>query len=177
MAIIEYIYYFNIMESRFDLKDLYNFIVEATKSTYVGGGQEVEMPQRPGHTEYEYREGAFLYRDSYAGFTRSQGSEYVIDEVNGKVIWENGYGGGMVEGKEGLADICFKFLKEAMKAKDVSFQSFRGPKYFRSESFVDWEYKYNQDGDVERYSGREEIYYKGELVFFHEVSGGVVRET
>ncbi len=153
-----------------NLGELYNFIVEAGSSTYAGGGLPVEIPQRYGHIELEYSSGDYIYRDSYAGHTRSQGSEYVIYREN--VIWENGYGGGMINGKENLADECFSFIKKAMLQKDISARSFRGPKSFKSS---DWEYKYSQEGDISRFTGHEEIFYKGELVFFHDVNGGVLR--
>ena len=73
---------------------------------------------------------------------------------------------------KGVVLFCFSFLKKAMMQKDTKTQSFRGPKYYKD---LEWEYKYTQSGDVVRFTGHEEIYYKGELVFFHDVNGGVLR--
>ena len=38
----------------------------------------------------------------------------------------------------------------------------------------EWRYKDDQDGDVFEFSGYEEIYYQGELVFFHRIIGGLI---
>lgn len=159
----------------FSLIELYNFIVEATDGTYASGKPPEQIVERSGHIEYKYESGKFLYRDSYTGNVRSQGSEYVILKSTGKVIWENGYGGGMEEGRESLSENCFNFLKKAMLNKNTIQQSFRGPAMFRDIEFPDWYYRYTQQGDIERYEGLEEIFYKGDRVFFHQVNGGIVR--
>ena len=39
----------------------------------------------------------------------------------------------------------------------------------------DWKYKYLQEGDIEEFNGYEEIYYLGELVFFHRIIGGIIK--
>lgn len=150
-------------------KELFEFIDTAAENTYAGGGSYEENPQRPGHHELVYTNGKFIYRDSYAGNFRSRGSEYVL--YKDSVIWADGYGGGMLNGKESLSEECFNFLKKCMLENEEGFDSFRGPHYFQEG---DWEYKYSQEGDVERFVGSELIYYKGELVFTHDIIGGVV---
>lgn len=150
-------------------KDLSEFIHKAAAAAYAGGGQPEKNPQRPGFTELVYSDGDLFYRDSYTGFIRSRGMEVVRNKD--VPVWSSSYGGGMIGGHEKLAKQTFGFLKKCMLApKD--FESFRGPRNFKDG---DWEYKYTQDGNIEEFSGYEEIYYKGELVFFHRVIGGMVK--
>jgi|SRR3989344_3854285 len=151
--------------------ELFEFIDRAGKATYTGGGKEVSKPQRPGFIELEYSEGDLSYRDSYTGYVRSRGTETV--RFKGKPIWISLYGGGMIEGKEDLAHQTFEFLKKAMLQNEEGYLSLRGPHKFESG---DWSYKYDQEGDIFEFWGYEEIYYKGELVFFHRIIGGIVRD-
>lgn len=150
----------------FTPRELYKFLDKAGKATYAGGGKEVE-PERKDFHELEYRDGDFYYRDSYAGHYRSRGMEIVRYE--GKPVWASLYGGGMVEGRENLANQTFEFLKKAMSNEEKGFESLRGPHEFLDG---DWKYSYEQSGDVYEFNGYEEIYYKDELVFFHRIIGG-----
>lgn len=150
----------------FTLRELYNFIDKAGKATYAGGGKEVE-PERKDFHELEYEQGDFYYRDSYAGHYRSRGMETV--RYKGEPVWASLYGGGMVEGKENLANQTFEFLKKAMSNEEKGFESLRGPHEFLDG---DWKYVYDQTGDIYEFSGYEEIFFKGELVFFHRIIGG-----
>ncbi len=150
-------------------KQLFDFIDKAGKSTWAGGGKPSENPQRPGFTELEYSEGDFSYIDSYAGGNRSRGMEVV--RYKGEPIWSSSYGGGMVEGKEGLADEAFTFLKKAISADEEGFHSFRGPHHFTDG---DWKYTYQQDGDEFEFSGYEEIHQGSDLIFFHRIIGGSI---
>lgn len=152
----------------FTTEELYEFINKAGKNTYAGGGKEVS-PERKDFRELEFSDRDFYYRDSYVGHYRSRGMELV--RYKGKPVWSALYGGGMVEGKEEMSDHTFEFLKKAMSADEKDFQSFRGPHSF---TYGDWKYLYTQDGDIEEFSGYEEIYYKNELVFFHRAIGGII---
>ena len=156
-------------ERPFSREQLFEFIDRAGKATYAGGGQESEKPERPDFKELEYVEGEWSYRDSYAGYYRSRGMEII--RFKGKPVWASMYGGGMINDKEELADLTFNFLKKAMSTDEENFLSFRGPRELEDG---EWRYKYDQDGDVFEFSGYEEIYYQGELVFFHRIIGGVI---
>lgn len=146
---------------------LFEFIRRAGKSTYAGDGKRESDPERPGFREYVYSEGDLIYRDSYTGYVRSSGLELVRKRY--KPVWTSLYYGGMVKGKESLADAVFEFLKRAMSTDEPGFKSFRGP---HSLIEGDWEYKYEQEGDIGEFQGYEEIYHKSKLVFFHRIMGG-----
>lgn len=150
--------------------ELISFIDKAGGATYAGGGEREKTPERIGFTEMVYQEGDFYYRDSWTGYIRSRGMELV--RFKGEPVWSCLYGGGMVEGYEGLADECFDFLKKAISAKGTNNQRARGPEQFAAG---DWSYTYTQEGDKNEFSGYEEICHKGELVFFHRVIGGLIK--
>lgn len=153
----------------YSLQKLASFIKIASKKTYMGGGIREENPERLGFTELVYAEGKFSYRDSYTGFYRSWGTETV--RFDDKPIWTTLYGGGMEKGKENQALDTFKFLKAAISSKDETSNHFRGPDSFEEG---DWKYTYRQKGDIANFSGEEEIYHKGELVFTHKIIGGLI---
>lgn len=151
-------------------KKLFNFIKRASKATYVGGGKSEKKPERKGFVELIYKEGDLKYRDSYTGYIRSRGMELVRE--NRMPIWSSLYGGGMIKGREKLADKTFDFLKKAFLIQEKGFHSFRGPHNY---SDGDWKYKYEQKGNINEFHGYEEIHYKRELVFFHRVIGGIIK--
>jgi hypothetical protein len=154
----------------FTPKDLFEFVNRAAKATYSGGGKYEEVVERPGFFELVYREDpSWYYRDSYTGHSRSGGQEIV--RFNDKPIWWSGYGGGMMTGKEQLANETFAFLKKALTADEVGFDSLRGP-----HSFVhgDWRYIYTQEGEITDFYGIEEIFYKKQKIFWHRAVGGIL---
>jgi hypothetical protein len=152
-----------------DREQLSTFIRVAADETYAGGGSYVEKPERPDFLELEYKDGDWYYRDSYSGHSRSGGQEVV--RYQEKPVWYSGYGGGMIEGKEELSNVTFEFLKKALSAKEEGFDSLRGPHELVED---DWRYEYEQNGDITSFTGTEKIYYKDELVFFHNTLGGVL---
>lgn len=101
------------------MEELFAFIDEAGKATYAGGGAYVE-PERQGFRELVYARGDFSYRDSYAGFYRSRGTEVV--RWKEKPIWSSFYGGGMVAGQEDMASQTFDFLKIAFRHEEIHHQ-------------------------------------------------------
>ena len=150
-----------------DLKKLQKFLTKASASTYAGNGEALKNPEKAGFIELVYEEGGFSYRDSYTGHFRSRGMELI--RLNSQPIWASLYGGGMVKGKEKLADQTFSFLKKAFLSR--AGHSVRGPSQLKDS---DWQYTYKQEGNLEEFSGHEEIYFKGDLIFFHRIIGGVI---
>lgn len=150
---------------------LYSFIKKAVGATYAGGGKEEKKSERPGFREHRYSEGNLSYLDSYTGFYRSRGTETV--RYKNIPIWISLYGGGMIKGKNDLAIKTFDFLKRALGAKEEGFQSFRGPNLFEEGS---WKHTYSQEGDILEFSGYQEIFYRGDLIFFHRLIGGIVED-
>ncbi len=155
----------------FSKEQLLAFLDRAGEATYAGNGREEAQPERPGFIELTYQEGNFSYRDSYTGYYRSRGMEVVRHQE--RPVWTSMYGGGMTGGNEELAHDCFEFLKKALRSREKDFVSFRGARLFEVDN---WRHAYQQDGDLYEFSGHEEIFYKGRLVFFHRIIGGIVED-
>lgn len=145
------------------------FLEKAAAATYTGEGEREKNPERKGFVELVYEDGDWFYRDSYAGFTRSWGTELV--RYKGEPVWNAVYGGGLVESDNELARNDFAFHKKALSIKSNNFRSFRGPSKFEDG---DWTYTYKQEGDIESFNGYEEIKYKGKLIFWHRIIGGLI---
>ena len=155
----------------FTLEQLDDFLGRAALATYAGGGPEND-PETPGFKELEYEEGDWHYRDSYCGFFQSWGREVVW--YKNKPVWVSLYGGGMEEKYRTDGEFthhAFQFLKKALSAgeKQKAFQP-RGPKALQDG---EWKYVCNWNGDIKKFSGREEILYKNEIVFTHDFIGGL----
>ncbi len=157
----------NMVENR----ELFDFIDRAGKATYAGGGKYEKRPERLDFLELVYdKESPWHYRDSYSGHSRSGGQEVV--RLNNVPIWWSGYGGGMIEGKEGMAHDTFEFLKRALSQDEEGFESLRGPHEYSEE---EWNYTYTQDGDITDFYGYEEISHQGEKIFWHRAIGGILK--
>jgi hypothetical protein len=69
---------------------LNDFIVKAKAATYVGSGRE-SASCRPGSHDLQFRDGPFLYLDSYFGGANFIGEEVVYFED--KPVWAMNYYG------------------------------------------------------------------------------------
>ena len=154
-----------------DTKKLFDFIQKAGRSTYATSGADSTSYEEGGFKTLRYTEGDYEYIDTYTGFFRSRGQEIV--RLKGQPVWIASYGGGMVEENFDFAMETFGFLKKAFLTDEPQFQTFRGPQSLKEG---DWEYKYKQDGDIQEFSGYEEIYFKGKLVFYHRMIGGIIKQ-
>jgi hypothetical protein len=153
-----------------DLNALRAFHTEAGNHSYSKGGTYSKTPERRKFNEIPYVEGDWSYLDSYVGYYRSWGTELI--RYKDDPVWCVNYGGGIMDGKWDLAAKTFDFLKKALNIETEEYSA-RGPEHYEEG---DWEYSYKQIGDFFNFSGYEEIYYKGELVFFHNIIGGLVKD-
>ena len=154
----------------FDSEELAEFLVKAKTQTYAGDGHKVE-PQRPGFKEFEFSDGDWNYRDSYAGFYSAPGQEVV--RFQGEPVWTMVYSGGMrpkYQGQEDFSRQTFAFLKKALLGVGKS-QPFRGPGKFH---FGGFEYLNIVEGDVTDFHGVEKIFHDGDEVFRQNYIGGLI---
>jgi len=148
---------------------LYQFIREAQSNTFAGKQMPEKQSERVGFTEFTYHKEPLSYRDSFSGYFQSWGSEVV--RLEEKPVWVSNYGGGIVEHDREMTRKVIRFLKMSLGSVEEGFTTFRGPHNLRIGHF---EYSYNQDGDIERFHGKETITYQKKLWFSHEIIGGVI---
>ncbi len=158
-----------------DLEELTNFIVKAKKNGYASGKEK--RRETDGSKTFTFQEGNFYYTDNYAGSYQAPGNELVRWQKgeDWQRIWQMSYSGGMLpkfwEDRK-LSSLTFEFLKDALM--EITPESpFRGPKLY---SGIDFIYKAKVKGDIQRFSGKEEIINRKSLltVFSQDFIGGLV---
>lgn len=139
-----------------------DFLCRAKNATYAGHGAEID-PSRPASHDLRYVEGELLYLDSYLGGERFAGEEAVWQE--GRPLWAMNYAGRLLgEGFSG------DFLRECLSLVEPS-SPFRGPAL---HSRGDFTYRSRADGSFDWFSGCEEIYLRGVMVYECVFHGGAV---
>jgi len=159
-----------------DKKTLLDFIAKAHRNTYaapkeIKSKHRCEVPILEGHKDYDFSEGDFSYHDSYAGSSWAPGREVVF--FQGNPVWCMAYQGqhNAEYGDDFFQDQAFPFLKKALRnfGDDMPF---RGPAEF---SDGDFKYTFEMEGDYSYFKGKETIFFKGEVVFFQDVMGSLIK--
>ena len=143
-------------------KEITEFLIRAKRATYAGKGAETDS-SRPGSHDLVFREGEYMYYDTYLGGDRFAGEEALW--IRDIPYWSMNYAG-RVTGENFSGD----FLKEALL--HVEEEPYRGPR-----EYTEGEYAYSCDitGDFSWFQGRETIDYNGKQIyecFFH---GGLIQ--
>lgn len=139
-------------------RQLLGFIARASRETYAGYGQEAE-PSRPASHDYHYREGEWLYIDTWLGGERFAGEEAVWRD--GVPVYVMNYCGRSFGG-----DFSGDFLKAALRAAPED-RPFRGPARYEDGDNC---YQCTVEGELAWFQGYEEITFQGVKVyecFFH----------
>ena len=143
-------------------KELVDFLCKAKRSTYAAHGAEV-VSSRPNSHDLQYREGDYLYIDTYLGGERFIGEEAIWE--GDQPVWSMNYSGRVLgEGFSG------DFLKEALYQVPAEYP-FRGPMIYRNG---DYTYHCVVSGDTEWFHGYEEIFLLDKKVMETYFHGGIV---
>lgn len=144
-------------------KELVDFLIKAKQATYAGKGAETASSRVRSH-DLIYREGDYMYYDTYLGGDKFAGEEALwILEVP---FWSMNYAG-RVTGDNFSGD----FLKEAL-LRVPEEKPFRGPDEYTDG---DYTYKCDIDGGFEWFQGYETISYKGALIYECYFHGGLIK--
>ena len=155
------------------VSELVSFIYEAHINTYAAiesqGALYLVKSNLPEHIDYQFTKGEWSYRDSYTGYYWPPGKEVVF--YKNRPCWCMSYQGMMVgDYTHGLAEQTYSFLKTALRSMTVT-EPFRGPQKFESNS---WLYLFKKEGDPLYFTGREEIYKNGKLMFFQDIMASAI---
>lgn len=146
-----------------DNSKLVEFLLKAKHNCYAAHKPEEKISSRMKSHDIQYEDGSYLYMDSYYGGNKFAGEEVVWHRD--EPIWAMNFAGRVLaEPFEG------DFLKEALMhvPKD---KPFRGPSVY---SNGDYRYHCAVSGDVNWFSGCEEIYYEDKKVFELAFHGGSI---
>ena len=144
-------------------KELVDFLIKAKQATYAGKGAETASSRVRSH-DLIYREGDYMYYDTYLGGDKFAGEEALwISEVP---FWSMNYAG-RVTGDNFSGD----FLKEAL-LRVPEEKPFRGPDEYTDG---DYTYKCDIDGGFEWFQGYETISFNGALIYECYFHGGLIK--
>jgi hypothetical protein len=157
-----------------DIQNLLQFMYEAHINTYaapreVNQKHQLLPPKNAGHIEFLYTKGPWSYHDSYVGEQNAPGKEIIY--YNGQPVWTMSYQSKLHTDDAGIVFETYEFLKEAL-SNNTPEQPFRGPKEYEKGGFT---YSFIiQQGDIKEFMGKEEIYYKGKLVYTNHTMGTLI---
>ena len=149
-----------------DLNQLRAFKKEASGAGYESEGPKNEVKEKDGSTTLWYESGDWKFHDNYFG-GEPYGGRTVISYKN-KPVWMMVYYG-WLDAKVSDANEAYLFLRKALRAERG--EGFRGPVEFTKENF---KYVNSWQGTLENYSGKEEIFLDGDLIYTAMYMGGLV---
>ena len=141
---------------------LVEFLIRAKKATYAGKGAETISSREKSH-DLTYRDGDYMYYDTYLGSVRFAGEEALW--IKNTPFWSMNYIGRVI-GSPFSGD----FLKEAL-LRVPEDKPFRGPETY---SNGDYTYHCKTEGTFEWFHGIETICYKGSQIYECIFHGGLV---
>ena len=153
---------------RIDLKQLVNFLNEANKSTYANKDAPKASPSRLKSEDYHFEKDSLIYHDTYFGSRDFVGEEVVYKD--NEPVWGLNYYGFILSETTNEKEL-YGFLREALMQEYSDIIPVRGPKNYQNN---DWEYNNSADGELNRFTGTEEIYRAGVLVYKCHYHGGFI---
>ena len=148
------------------MRQLLSFIIRAKQSTYAGsGGTVAKEPPFPGAKLLEYEEGELSYQDLYFGSLQFTGQEVIYQK--GDPVWSMNYSGKCFKGAS--TDIIYDFLRQAL-LKPTLDAPYRGPVALYGDNGL--RYANHYTGDIDFFSGQEQIWQNDILAYQLYYSGG-----
>jgi hypothetical protein len=153
----------------FSIEQLTAFIVRAKAATYVGSGAP-SPACRPGSHDLQYREGDFVYLDSYFG-----GADFIGEEVvyfQEQPVWAMNYYGRILEPTLITAAEAGQIIKASLSEMYRLGRFLGGFEYAVANStYVD-----TNDGDATSFTGKEWIARQNLKVYELHYHGGLIRD-
>ena len=144
---------------------LLDFILRAKRTGYAGGDSR-EIRFDDGSVGYEQQSGDFIYLDRYTGTNPFVGVEKIFSPGR-TLLWAMNYYGRVLTDSTGPQDI-YAFLREALLELTPEYP-FRGPAVNEKNGF---RYANNQQGDLDRFHGIEQIYMNEKKIYELYYHGG-----
>ena len=155
--------------TKIDLKQLADFLNEANKSTYANKDAPKAQSTRLKSEDYHFEKGSLIYHDTYFGSRDFIGEEIVYKD--NEPVWGMNYYGYILSEATNEKEL-YGFLREALMQEYSDIIPVRGGKNYQNN---DWEYNNSAGGELDRFTGIEEIYKAGVLVYKAFYHGGLVK--
>lgn len=156
-------------------QEIIEFLIEAKKQTYANSNIKKVEPSRLGSSDYHYENKMqgekMIYHDTYFGGTKFMGCEVVYQEGNTPKWGMNYYG--VTLDNDLSEEAMDKALRPALMkvGEDKSVLPVRGPARLENEGYV---YTFNSEGEIDNFTGVEEIYKDGKLIYRLRCHGGII---
>jgi hypothetical protein len=147
-------------------EELRKFIVESNKAGYASGEEKKWIKEKDKSTTIPFRKGDWKVHDNFFG-GEPYGGRIIVFHKN-KPVWMMVYYGWVA--KNTKTDPIYKVLRGAL-AKMPQKYPFRGPKEYKEEGFI---YENKWKGNLEEYSGEENIFENKKIVYKANYIGGLV---
>ncbi len=154
---------------KIDSKQLEKFLNEANKNSYANKDATKSAPTRLKSEDYHFEKDDLSYHDTYFG-SRDFIGEEVVYKKNEPVWGMNYYGYILAQGTDHKE--LYGFLREALIQEYSDIIPVRGPQNYQKG---DWEYTNLSEGELSRFTGFEEIYRAGVLVYKASYHGGFIK--
>ena|SRR3989344_2757767 len=147
-------------------ESLKQFLVDSNKAGYAGGEEKKWIKEPDGSTTIPFEKGSWRSHDNFFGGEPYGGRTIVF--YDGKPYWVMVYYGWVKEGVE--ANPVYGVLRNALMQMPED-HPFRGPKEYKEGDFA---YTNSWKGEVDRFSGEEQITQSGGLIYKANYLGGLV---
>ncbi len=147
-------------------KALTQFLIDSNKAGYATGEEKKWIKEKDGSTTIPFEKGAWRSHDNFFG-GEPYGGRIVVSHES-KPVWIMVYYGWVAD--DANADSVYKVLRRALSAMPEK-APFRGPREFTQGEFA---YTNKWEGDLERYSGAEQITQGKKVVYKADYRGGFV---
>jgi len=151
-----------------DQKELAEFLNEANKSTYANKDAPKASSSRLKSEDYHFEKDNLIYHDTYFGSRDFMGEEIVYKD--NEPVWGLNYYGYILSVATNEKEL-YGFLRQALMQEYSDIIPVRGPVNYQKD---DWEYNNSADGKLDRFTGTEEIYRAGVLVYRCNYHGGFI---
>ena len=149
-----------------DKKSLRQFLIDSNKAGYAGGEEKKWIKEANGSTTIPYTQGDWKSHDNFFG-GEPYGGRIIVFYMD-KPVWIMVYYGWVAEGI--VVDSVYAILRGALKQMPEN-APFRGPKEYKEGDLI---YSNTWSGDVDRYSGEEQITQGEQLLYKANYIGGLV---
>ncbi|OGN13902.1 MAG: hypothetical protein A3J47_03435 [Candidatus Yanofskybacteria bacterium RIFCSPHIGHO2_02_FULL_43_22] len=153
---------------RINLQQLADFLEEANKSTYANKDAPKVSSSRLKSEDYHFEKDGLIYHDTYFGGRDFMGGEVIYKD--NEPVWGLNYYGFILSETTDEKEL-YGFLRNALMQEYSDIIPVRGPKNYQNN---DWEYNNSADGELDRFTGVEEIYRAGVLVYKCHYHGGFI---
>ena len=150
-------------KGKINLDNLKEFLLDARKNTFAGRALSIDSPRLLSSKQFEFQKGEYSYKDIYfPGERKITGQEIIYKDS--KAVWEMNYSGTFI------AKIESSFLKEALFKLAGKCRLGQTCEYEKRE----FKYKDQGNGNLENFSGQEEIFLESKSVYKLNYQGGLL---